>query len=265
MTDSGIKYVGVDGCTGGWVAVGLGDGVETCVKVFGRGEFPNLLEHFSGASVVLVDMPIGLPEGVPTYRCCDNEAMEVLKGSESSVFRVPSIEFVTEFENEKSLGKPWVYDDAKNWIKGVCKDAKLISQQGFHIVEKIIEVDKELKSRDESASPKVREVHPEVCFWALNKALVGKKKPMRHSKSRGLGFLERFRLVRSFVPNSEDLLNEVSDKYPKSKVSDDDVLDALAAAITAKIGCQRGGFKTLPENPPTDSKGLPMEMVYAIP
>ena len=52
--------------------------------------------------------------------------------------------------------------------------------------------------------------------------------------------------------------------FDKEQASRDDILDALAAAITAKIG-DKGGYKTLPENPPKDSKGLTMEMVYAIP
>jgi len=37
-------------------------------------------------------------------------------------------------------------------------------------------------------------------------------------------------------------------------------LDALVAAVTAKIGFNR--FLTIPEIPPVDSKGLRMEMVY---
>ena len=62
------------------------------------------------------------------------------------------------------------------------------------------------------------------------------------------------------------IIKKVRDEFTKSQVADDDILDALAAAITARIGCQQGNeLRTLPENPPTDSKGLPMEMVYAKP
>ena len=265
MADSAIKYVGVDGCPAGWVAVGLGDGKESCVKVFGSGEFPKILEHFGGASVVLVDMPIGLPNGVPTYRCCDNEARGKLKGRESSVFRVPSREFVTEFVKDEKCGRPWKYDCANRWIERKCPNAKSISQQAFHIVKKIVEVDNALQLRCPNASPKVREAHPEICFWALNG-----KNAMLNSKKDGWGFLERFRLIRCLIPdtNVDGVFEEVryKRKLSNSKVAGDDILDALALAITAKIGSQEGNeLKTLPKDPKPDSEGLPMEMVYAIP
>ena len=250
MSQSGIKYVGVDGCTGGWVAVGLGDGDESCVKVFGNGEFPNLLEHFSGASVVLVDMPIGLlEEAKQGGRDCDKEARKVLPNNrKSSVFSAPSRPIVNEvIENPE-------------WRTGLG-----ITQQTFGIIRKIDEADKALSS-DKIVSSKVREAHPEVCFWALN----GGKVAMSYHKSDGLGFLERFRLLLRWVGDTEDICVAAHDearslKWKARDMATDDVLDAAALAITAKIGCRQGGFKTLPENPPTDSKGLPMEMVYAIP
>lgn len=43
-------------------------------------------------------------------------------------------------------------------------------------------------------------------------------------------------------------------------VADDDILDAMAAAITAST--DPAALRTLPEHPTMDSRGLPMEMVY---
>jgi predicted RNase H-like nuclease len=40
----------------------------------------------------------------------------------------------------------------------------------------------------------------------------------------------------------------------------DDLLDALAAAVTAQRGWQQ--YLTIPAAPPEDTFGLPMEMVY---
>ena len=264
MTESGIKYVGVDGCTGGWVAVGLGDGDESCVNVFGRGEFPVLLDHFSGASVVLVDMPIGLPEDGPLcYRACDNEARRLLRERKGSVFQVPSRQYLDEAARKEW----WEYhdhSDANDWSKRELGGG--IGTQAFSITRKIAELDKILLSRDKNDSPKIREAHPEVCFWALN----GGHEAMSYHKSDGLGFLERFRLLSRWAGDAESMCVTAhkearSLKWKSKYLGTDDVLDALALAITAKIGCQRGEFKTLPENPPTDSKDLPMEMVYAIP
>ena len=259
MSQSGIKYVGVDGCPDGWVAVGLGDGDEPEIKVCGK--FGDLLTHFADACIVLVDMLIGLREDGPLcYRACDNEARCLLRERKGSVFQVPSRQYL----DEAARNSWWShndYDAANKWSKRVFEGG--ISKQAFGITKKIREIDKILKSRDKDASPKVREVHPEVCFWALNG-----KKPMSNGKkgNAGAGFRERLEVAQRFVRNAQGVLDKVRDcGYLKKQVADDDVLDALAAAITAKIGCRQGGFKTLPENPPTDSKGLPMEMVYAIP
>lgn len=52
---------------------------------------------------------------------------------------------------------------------------------------------------------------------------------------------------------------------PGKKVARDDILDALAAAVTAKLGLgcpDNYQLRTLPECPPRDCKDLRMEMVY---
>ena len=50
-------------------------------------------------------------------------------------------------------------------------------------------------------------------------------------------------------------------------VARDDILDALAAAVTAYKGCTQGPLQTLPEIPQYDPEYplLRMEMVYWIP
>ena len=55
------SFVGVDGCKGGWFSVGLRPAtVVVKPKVFPT--FCELLAHYSGAKLILVDIPIGLPE-----------------------------------------------------------------------------------------------------------------------------------------------------------------------------------------------------------
>ena len=259
MIDSGIKYVGVDGCKAGWIGVGLGDGVESCVTVCG--DFSEVLTHFGDASVVLVDIPIGLPDGIERGgRACDIAARKVLNTEDvkkgSSVFPAPSRRYL----KEAARNSWWSNDDynrANGW--SWCELGGGISKQAFSITQKIDEVDKILTPRDKDASPEIREVHPEVCFWALNR-----KKPMPNGKKSKAGFDERKQIVRGFVPKVDDVLKQVRDNFAVAQVANDDVLDALAAAITAKIGCQQGEFETLPETPLPDSEGLTMEMVYAL-
>jgi predicted RNase H-like nuclease len=43
-------------------------------------------------------------------------------------------------------------------------------------------------------------------------------------------------------------------------VGRDDIMDALAAAVTGKLG--KGSLQSLPPQPERDATGLPMEIVY---
>ena len=259
MTDSAIKYVGVDGCPAGWIAVGLGDGVESCVKVFGRGKFPKLLDRFSGASVVLVDIPIGLHEdGKPRFRDCDRKARKLLGDRMSSVFPVASRQLL-----DKVIAKEWERESASKWSSR--KWGRQVNAQEFGIFQKTHEVDKALPL-DESVASKVREAHPEVCFWALNGG--NNTSAMSIGKKKALGFWQRFRVVRCNLQEVSGI--DVVDVFEKarreetrkSQVADNDILDALALAITAKLGC-KNGFRRLPEDLSPDRKKTP-EMVYAL-
>ena len=137
---------------------------------------------------------------------------------------------------------------------------KGISRQTYHIMDKIAEVDEIMSNRCREASPKVREVHPEVCFWALNG-----KKPMRHSKRDYKGIRERMEVLKRREPRTEMICDSACKYLWKQQAAGDDILDALAAAVTAKLGCQdSANHRTIPECPPTDGNDLPMEMVYVV-
>ena len=153
------KFVGVDGCKGGWFSVGLdnGDGYE--VPVFKT--FCELLDHYSAAKLVLVDIPIGLLEDGPGERACEPLARKVLRARHSSVFPVPPRVLVC-----KKVENNMTYECTNDLSKSISR--KGITRQTYHVMDKIAEVDTVLLDRGVSATPPVREVHPEVCFWALN-------------------------------------------------------------------------------------------------
>ena len=269
MTDSAIKYVGVDGCPCGWIGVGLDDGGGSEVKASIK--FCELIEHFKDACVILVDVPIGLVEDVEDVkqggRDCDRKARKKLGAKrQSSVFPVPSRQFVNEVMDNPC----WDYENAKTWLDEKLKNEPTgvgVNSQTFSITRAIGEVDKALPLLDESASSKVRESHPEVCFWALNggkpdsSILPGKGTPS--------GFRERIETLRQCAQyvdgiNVDAICKEARRKYTKTQVANDDILDALALAITAKLGAKKG-FKRLPKDlPPDCKKPKPPEMVYVI-
>jgi len=84
---------------------------------------------------------------------------------------------------------------------------------------------------------------------------------MRHGKKTGRGFHERLTLLERFHASAVKCFDEIRAGYQRRELADDDILDAMAVAITASA--DRGAFRTLPEHPAEDSCGLPMEMVYA--
>ncbi len=246
------KFVGVDGCKGGWFSVGFDHGGAYELGV--HDDFSQLLAYYGDAELILVDMPIGLSDG-PEERDGDKPARSKLPSRRSSVFRIPTRQTMEYLERN-----PDDHDEAKD-IEHRATGGTSISPYTFGIVCKIIEVDKVMRARPRDAKPSVREVHPEICFWALNA-----KQEMEYSKDPRKGpegVEERRRVLEKIEPSANSIYSEALRKYMGKQVAEDDIVDALAAAVTAYHG--QGKLRTLPENPTQDQRGLPMEMVYYIP
>ena len=122
---------------------------------------------------------------------------------------------------------------------------KGLTQQTFAILPRIREVDKLLRG-SEKARRLVRETHPEICFWALAGG-----SPMEHSKKTGLGFDERLALLTRFRPTAGRDFAQMRAEYRCWDLADDDILDAMAVAITASA--KPDALSTLPEQPLMDS------------
>jgi predicted RNase H-like nuclease len=130
---------------------------------------------------------------------------------------------------------------------------KGISQQTFNIMKKIREVD-ELMAAVPRARDLIREVHPEVCFYGLAFG-----EPMRHNKKTPGGFAERLALIAEYLPDARRRIDAALAHFPRKQVAADDILDCAVAVITA---AHAGNWATVPETPETDSRGIPMEIVY---
>lgn len=105
---------------------------------------------------------------------------------------------------------------------------------------------------------KVKETAPEVCFQAL------KGSPMRYSKKDHEGFSEKTKALKRVCPAADKIADSALSKYRRKEVAKDDILDALVAAVTAKIG-QEYGFHYVPYKPEKDSEGLSIQIVFCIP
>jgi predicted RNase H-like nuclease len=117
---------------------------------------------------------------------------------------------------------------------------------------KIREVDG-LLSDDDTAKLRIREIHPELCFWALA------GHPMHYSKKQREGLSERIQVLSSIYPHTPDIIGHTLSIYKRKEVARDDILDALSAAVTAIMGEQN--LVSIPQISEWDARGLRMEMV----
>ena len=242
------KYVGVDGCKRGWFSVGFDSEGKYEFKV--AKTFDKLLKHYKDADLILIDIPIGLPEG-KCGRKCDSEARRKLGyPRQSSVFPTPTRQTV------KQAAKSPNDHSGANYVEHQVA-GKGISILAFNIAPKIAQVDEVMRAHRSNPIPKVSEVHPELCFWALKKG-----KPLKFGKKakNRKGLDERLHILTCIESRSGEIYGEACSKYLRKDVARDDILDALAAAITAYCGYEH--LQTLPKNPPKDRKGLSMEMVF---
>ena len=114
---------------------------------------------------------------------------------------------------------------------------------------KIHEVDKVMLARGEGAKPLVREVHPELCFWALNG-----RQSIEWGKKKREGTAERLHVLQCIEPRAEEIFDESISCFRRKDVAKDDILDALAAAVTAYAS--QGKLQTIPEVPTERPQGI---------
>jgi predicted RNase H-like nuclease len=228
---------GIDGCPSGWLCL-VKDMTTGKVVAHILPKIDELLNLCPRPDVVMVDVPIGLPDA--GSRSCDQVARSHLKAPRaSSVFPTP-IRAVLDAVN---------YSQACQI--GMQTDGRKLSRQTWAILPKIREVDQFFRA-DVSRQQWVREVHPEVSFWAWNgnKAMVNRKKAQA-------GRMEREALIN---PKYGEACRDAQTLLPRGKYGQDDLLDAFAALWTAERFVN-GTALSLPASPPVDSHGLRMEMI----
>ena len=248
---SNAKFVGVDWAKGGWFCVAFDErGRYQCSVV---PTFADLLSHYAKAALILVDSPIGLPRQV-AYRGCDEEARRCLRSRKSSVFPAPDRQLAELACEAKRLPRSQFLRVRDDMNRKRPPEGQIAppSWDFFPMVGQVDQVMTQLPAFERS---RVREVHPEVCFWALNA-----KRPMSHGKKGSAGLRERIAVLQQVEHRVQDILN-LGRNVPSSRAADDDILDALAAAITACKGYP-DKLQTLPAEPPKDAYSLPMEMVF---
>ena len=223
---------GADGCRAGWVRFAVEvPSLATSVDVVDLAEL--LRNRPSDLACIGIDIPIGLLNG---SRACDKAARKLLgQPRGASVFAAPCRAALSETTHAAASQ---INHD---------KTGRGLSQQAFGIIPKIKQV-------DDAITPGCQqwafEVHPEVCFWALNQRL-----PMKRNKNKKDGATERIAVLR---PIFSEIERHLANRPPR--VGADDLLDAAAAAWTA-LRLHNG--KALPVCPAErDEKGLAVSIWY---
>ncbi|MFB6296600.1 MAG: DUF429 domain-containing protein [Halobacteriales archaeon] len=235
------KYVGLDWASKGWFGVVLTDGGwETDL-------FPSILsvwKYHSDAERILIDTPIGLPSD--GRRACDVAARERLGRQGRRVFYAPTREAVYS----RNIDEAKAVNEAAGFS---------IQSQAWSLVPRIREVDEFLDVYP-SARDRLQETHPEVCFYALNG-----RKPVEASKRTDEGIRKRVALLAEEHPEAAAIVEKSRERYATPEYAPmvggvDDILDALAAAVTARRPADKRS--QLPEHDsPADERGLPMRIV----
>jgi len=241
-----FQVAGVDGCRAGWFVV-IASVAEPPVKLGAKyldfcvaSSFADVLTKTTDCKLVCIDIPIGLSDA-DLPRQCDVQARKILgPGRANSIFPPPI--------------RPCLSAKDPETASKICfkHSGKKLNRQSFFIMPKIREVDRAMTPQ---LQQRVREIHPELAFWALNG-----NKPAQHSKKKLAGRNERMRLLSPIFCGLEKFVAEA--RKPK-QVAPDDILDALAAAWTAGQ-IVLGKAETLPKNPELDGKGLRMEILYPL-
>ena len=225
--------LGVDGCRAGWLVVGA--------RLDPSGEFEQLrwsleLEaaSFIDADLVAIDMPMGLAADGP--RPCDQQARALLGPRRSSVFPAPV---------RAALG---AVDYREACDLSFAASGRKLSKQAYNLLPKIRQLDQLLLAGPQR-SDRVHEVHPELAFSQWNGG-----EPMAHGKKTAAGAAQRQALVEAQFPG---LALKIRTGVAKSKLADDDILDAIACLWSARRLLRKGALVLGGER---DGCGLPMRI-----
>lgn len=229
---------GADGCPRGWICV-VRDTETGAVSWNLFATAAALVSQKPRPKVIATDMPIGLTDA--GQRVCDRQARGLLGGTrQRSVFPSP-IRPALHAANRPAASEITLKADGRR-----------VGAQSWAIYPKVRELDAIL-SADVKLQRRVREVHPELCFWAWNAGVA-----MAHGKKSRAGRAERRRLIDARYGLAAD---EARDNYLVKDVGHDDINDAFAALWTAER-ILAGTAVVIPNPAPVDAGGLRMEMWY---
>lgn len=248
--------IGVDGSAGAWVAAVLAPGTSPALRWCRDIDAVVGLAARVGATIIGIDMPIGLPDDAP--RPSDRAARVLLGPRRSTLFPTP-MRCVLEAVD---------YPDALARSRAAC--GRGLSKQAWNLVPAIRQVRAAALSADGPGGPAFIEVHPETSFTVMAGCpLAPKRTPEGVAERQALlgaaladsglcaqDLSDPVRLVRP--AETTDSASEDAVDAAMGRFGADDVLDALAVAWSAR---RYAGGEAMLLGDGIDADGLPLTLV----
>ncbi len=235
-----MKAVGIDGCPMGWLAVDYNRTDQPFWIIQSEEELKKTLQQYDR---IFIDIPIGIPDDEYTRKCDEKVRVELGTDYQASIFNPPV---------RSALYAP-TYAEA--CIQSYSLTNKKVSLQSWNISGKIKQVD-QLLQQDTSLRDKVFESHPELLFRILNGW-----ESVQQKKQTRKGLKHRLNLLKNVQEKSESIYRQLKERFRRKEVAEDDMVDAMVLAHFARISVD-AEIHSFPEEPPVDSKGLPMAIHY---
>jgi predicted RNase H-like nuclease len=203
----GMRVLGVDAYTKGWIGVELDRGAFVAAYIKDR--LTTLLSAVNDIQAVGIDMPLGLVE--TGRRQADVDARVFVGPRRNSVFLMPP----RAVWRQEDI---W-HEDSWEQANQRCQQRTGygLSRQAWGLRVKLCEANECLAANKYP----LHEVHPEVSFAAMN------GRPLEHGKISWTGHITRRALLAEHGIDLPDELNDAGNARL------DDVLDAAAAAWSA--------------------------------
>lgn len=241
MDETGTGWLaGADGFRDGWFVV-LWRPSTGEVRRRTVGNVRALLDLPEAPDVLGLDMIVGLPdEAASGGRACDREARKLLGHPRSSSVFSPPAYVALQATSQR---------EASAINRATHPDERGVSIQTFHLFPKMRDVAAHVTPAHQTW---VREVHPELAFYAMNGDA-----PVPARKHDAAGKRQREDLLaRNGFPDAADVL----ERMVGGPLTADDVLDAHAVCWTARR-IREGTAQRLPEDDvPRNERGLRMEI-----
>jgi predicted RNase H-like nuclease len=239
LPDVSDYYVGVVARDDGWLAVAYtDDGYDHAAVVDGVGELWTRYEE--SAARIAVDVPVGLKDSA-SPRPNERAARSLLGGHRDAVVPAP----VREAARKQRYRTAARVHERKTGVA--------LSREAFERARLVSGMDEFLATIDE-ARPVLVEAHPGLCYLAFA------GEPMAHRPAVAAGYAERMRTLAEFDVDAPPTVQSVAEATEGREVSIPAVIDGVALGLTVRPG--PGSLRSLPADPPTDERGLPMRYAY---